>query len=344
MSMKYYQNALTAVVIFLENLDALLISFRIDDYNTNGYITIPAKDAKDYEVCVQRKKLWNTYAWFHFNKNDSVGTIAIMTDGVDETQQKLKMRDLYRSISEIDLHKLADAAFHFETIISAKSEALSALSTWFTSKGMATWFEENRFAEEDKSTEDRGERVMSVVSAHDAYVEEVKDRLLSLYKQLNGGCNNPQKLKDESERLENECKNQYVKLNEAYKGLQYGCTNEEKLSDAFKKVRECVEIFWRYNGGQNVPVWQQGWRKWEMSGDDALRVIGDQVRPKLQAAGNEDGGITNWYLRGLIATELAYIETGLRAYAGQATKQVMESGKKNMRMQNLLNMLKSVCT
>ena len=76
-----------------------------------------------------------------------------------------------------------------------------------------------------------------------------------------------------------------------------------------------------------------------MTGDEALRVIGEQVIPRLGAAAKEDGGITNWYLRGLIATELAYIETGLLAYAGQATKQQMESEKINMRMQNLLSML-----
>jgi hypothetical protein len=71
-----------------------------------------------------------------------------MTDGVDQKQQKLKMRDLYRSISEIDLHQLADGASHVERITEAKTEALSALSTWFTENGFTSWFEENRLAEE----------------------------------------------------------------------------------------------------------------------------------------------------------------------------------------------------
>jgi hypothetical protein len=107
------------------------------------------------------------------------------------------------------------------------------------------------------------------------------------------------------------------------------------------KVLACVEIFWRYNGGlgSNVPVWQEGWLKKQLPGDHALRLIGEQVRAMLEAAAKEDGGIKNWYLRGLIGTELAYIETGLLAYAGQATKQQMENEKKSMRMQNLLSML-----
>jgi hypothetical protein len=345
MSMKHYRSALTAVVNFLDELEALLISFRPDDYRTNGYITIPPRDTKYYEVCVQRKELWNTYAWFQFKKNESLTETQIMTDGVDTTQQKLKMRDLYRSISEIDLYKLTDGGSHYQRITSAKTEALSALSTWFTENGFTSWFEENRLAEEDKSTEHKStEHSMPVVFAHDEYVEEVKDRLLSLYKQLYGGCNDPQKILTEKQRLENECKTNVDRLNlyDAYRGLQNGCTDKEKLSDGYKKVVACVEIFWYYKGGlhSNVPVWQQGWQEREMTGDRALRLIGEQVRPMLEAAVKEDGGIKNWYLRGLIGTELAYIETGLLAKNGsiEPPKPLRQHGNMHVWLRELSNL------
>ena len=65
-----YSDVLTKVVSFLDALKELLISFRPHDYNTHGYITLPAKDAKDYKVCSQRKILWDKFSWFGFEREN----------------------------------------------------------------------------------------------------------------------------------------------------------------------------------------------------------------------------------------------------------------------------------
>jgi hypothetical protein len=205
---------------------------------------------------------------------------------------------------------------------------------------------------------------MSVISSRDTYVDEVKDRLMSLYKQLHGGCNDHAKILLIERKLRRDLYVQdFDKWKVACDGLEKGCTLHEKVSKAYKEVLACVEEFWWYKGklGSNVPVWQQGWVKWEMSADDALRVIEERVKPRLEAAGKEDGGIENWYLRSLIETELAYIETGWTTHVGHGTKQdnlqVVEvepqeeqtehkvqtiqpiKAEGSMRMHNLLSML-----
>jgi hypothetical protein len=324
MSITHYRSALTTVLNFLDELDALLISLRPDDYAKNGYITIPPQDDKYYDVCVRRKTLWNTHTWLKQKVE--------IYDDVDETQQKLKMRDLYRSIFEIDLHKLAYGSGRFKTIAAVKTEALSALETWFTEKGFTTWFEENRYAEEDKPV-----AVVLVSVVEHSYVEEVKDRLLSLYLQLKDGCSDSKKILDVCTKLVSE--GLELLMPEAYSGLQNGCTETERSSDAYTKVRACVEVFWWEKKGSNTPIWQHGWRKLNMPDDEALRIIGEEVRPRLETAAKETAGIKNWKLRELIGTELAYIIAKWPAPAGQATKQQMESEKINMRMQNLPSML-----
>ena len=138
---------------------------------------------------------------------------------------------------------------------------------------------------------------MSVVAASDAYVAEVKTRILSLYKEL-----------------------------------QRECPPAEYQSEGYRKVRECAELFWRYRHGTGVPLWQEGWRQEQMSVVYALRVIGEKVIPLLEAAKEEKAGIGNWYLRSKINKALEYVKEGRSAHAwgvtGQATEQagVTEQG------------------
>jgi hypothetical protein len=50
MSMTHYHSALTAVKNFLDELEALLISLRPDDYKINVYVTIPPENTIQAEL------------------------------------------------------------------------------------------------------------------------------------------------------------------------------------------------------------------------------------------------------------------------------------------------------
>jgi hypothetical protein len=124
-----YCDVLTKVVSFLDTLEQLLISFRPHDYNTHGYITLPAKDAKDYEVCRQRKILLDKFSWFGFERENRQRMHASF-NYLDKAELPQKMQEMWTAISEVDLDTLHSKypSYTFEKVKSTKIAALAELA------------------------------------------------------------------------------------------------------------------------------------------------------------------------------------------------------------------------
>ena len=125
-SCHFCERVLTKVAIFVKELRQLVISFRPQDYQIHGYITLPSEDAKDYEVCVQWKTLMDKFMWFGFDNDDKLWTWVSFKDH-DKEALTQKMQDMHGSISAVDLKKLANEYpyYTFEKVNTSKTEALS---------------------------------------------------------------------------------------------------------------------------------------------------------------------------------------------------------------------------
>jgi hypothetical protein len=126
-----YCDVLTKVELFVKEFRQLVISFRLDDYETEGYITLPSEDAKEYEVCIQLKKLGDKFIWFGFDSADTRWTwVSFKSHTTVELSDK--MTEMSSSISAVDLEKLTEEypQCTFENVTTAKTEALSKLRNW----------------------------------------------------------------------------------------------------------------------------------------------------------------------------------------------------------------------
>lgn len=133
MEWRNYCDVLRKVVIFLETLDQLVMSFRPDDYNTHGYITFPVEDAKDYEVCKQRKMLWDNFSWFGFERENEERMLQSFGFH-DKAELTRKMQEMQTAIGEVDLDTLHEKYPHhtFADVKSTKTGALSELAKYLS--------------------------------------------------------------------------------------------------------------------------------------------------------------------------------------------------------------------
>ena len=133
-----YCDVLPKVELFVKKFRQLVISFRPDDYKTEGYITLPSEDAKEYEVCIQLKKLGDKFIWFGFDSADMRWSWVSFKNH-DRVELTGKMTDMSSSISAVDLEKLTEEypqweypQCTFEDVKTAKTEALSELTKWLS--------------------------------------------------------------------------------------------------------------------------------------------------------------------------------------------------------------------
>ena len=128
-----YCDVLTKVVSFLDALEELLISFQPHDYNTHGYLTLPAKDAKDYKVYSQRKILWDKFSWFGFERENKQ-RMSQSFYHLDKAELPQKMQEMQTAISEVDLDTLNEKYpyYTFENVKSTKIDALAELAKYLS--------------------------------------------------------------------------------------------------------------------------------------------------------------------------------------------------------------------
>ena len=128
-----YRDVLTKVVSFLDTLEELLISFRPHDYNTHGYITLPAENAKDYKVCKQRKILWDKFSWFGFERENRQRMHASF-NYLDKAELPQKMQEMRTAISKVDLDTLHSKypSFTFKNVKRTKIDALAELAKYWS--------------------------------------------------------------------------------------------------------------------------------------------------------------------------------------------------------------------